>query len=119
MRKDVIPLQEVNSFYAFPLLKDHAWNWFLLESYCRHFSKLYRYECLAVNSCNVGAIYKKSAGFDSYHHVLAQAVLDDDISLDKASVGDFLFENKYIAQRTKSIDDIIELARLMKRNTPV
>jgi hypothetical protein len=111
MRKDVIPLQEVSSFVSFPFLKNHTWNWFLLESFCRRFSKLFSYECLAINSCNVGAIYKKSAGFESYHHVLAQAVLDDDITLDIATVGDFLFENKYIAQRTKSISKIIELAR--------
>jgi hypothetical protein len=71
---DVIPLRAVTSFTSFPYIDGYQWNLFLLESYCKRFSKQFKYQCLSVNSRNVGAVFRKSAGFADYAAVLATAM---------------------------------------------
>ncbi len=110
----VIPLRAVTSFTSFPYVDGCPWNWFLLESYCRRFSKQYTFQCLSVNSRNVGAILRKSAGFADYAAVLAAAVADAGVTLDSKNVGDFLFESGYIARRTRVIHDVIARARILR-----
>ncbi len=112
---DVIPLQAVTSFTSFPYIDGYPWNLYLLESYCKHFSKQFMYQCLSVNSRNVGAIFRKSAGFNDYIDVLAAAVAASNIELNEKMVGDFLFENRYIAQRTGSISKVTKKAQFFRK----
>ena len=114
MYADVIPLQTVTSFTSFPYINGYPWNLFVLESFCRRFSKRYQYQCLAVNSRNVGAIFCKSAGFADYSAVLAAAVAEAEVRLDSKAVGDFLFENGYVAARTSVIQNVIAQARILR-----
>jgi hypothetical protein len=111
---DVIPLRAVTSFTSFPYIDGYPWNWFLLESYCRRFSKRFRFQCLSVNSRNVGAIFKKSAAFSDYISVMAKAVADSFVELNDKAVGDFLFENRYVAQRTSAVQKVVAQARLLR-----
>lgn len=111
---DVIPLQAVTSFTQFPHIDGYPWNWYLLESYCKRFSKRFMYQCLSVNSRNVGAIFRRSAGFKDYIDVLAAAVAVSNVELDEKAVGDFLFERRYIAQRTASVSKVTAKARILR-----
>lgn len=111
---DVIPLRAVTSFTSFPYIDGYSWNWFLLESYCRRFSQRFRFQCLSVSSRNVGAIFKKSAGFADYTEVLAAAVAVEPIKLNQKEVGDFLFANGYVARRTSFVADVVAQARLLR-----
>lgn len=110
----VIPLQAVTSFTSFPYINGYPWNLYLLESYCKRFSKHFMYQCLSVNSRNVGAIFRRSAGFTDYIDVLAAAVAATNIQLNEKVVGDFLFENRYVAQRTGSISKVTSKARILR-----
>lgn len=114
LTKDVIPLQAVTSFISFPHVEGYPWNWYLLESYCKRFSNLFKYQCLSVNSLNVGAIYRKSAGFTEYIDVLASAMASSDIELNEKVVGDYLFENRYVAKRTGAVREVTEKARILR-----
>ncbi|MEG6520867.1 hypothetical protein [Desulfotomaculum sp. 1211_IL3151] len=111
---DVIPLQSVTSFISFPCIDGYPWNWYLLESYCKRFSKLFMYQCLSVNSRNVGAIFRKSAGFIDYIDVLATAVAASNIELNDKAVGDFLFESGYVARRTGVVSKVVIKARILR-----
>lgn len=111
---DVIPLQAVTSFTSFPYIDGYLWNLYLLESYCKRFSKRFMYQCLSVNSRNVGAIFRRSAGFTDYIDVLAAAVAASNIELKEKVVGDFLFENRYVAQRTGAVSKITAKARILR-----
>ena len=114
VRKDVIPLQAVTSFTSFPYINGYSWNLYLIESYCRRFSKRFMYQCLSVNSRNVGAIFQRSAGFTDYAEVLAAVVANARIELDMIKVGDFLFDSGYIARRTSVISDVITKAQVLR-----
>lgn len=114
VKTDVIPLRAVKSFTLFPYVDGYPWNLFLLESYCRRFSNLLKFQCLSVNSRNVGAIFRKSAGFTDYPAVLAYAVANSDVRLREKEVGDFLFESGYVARRTGVISNVITKARMLR-----
>lgn len=111
---DVIPLRAVTSFTLFPYVDGYSWNLFLLESYCRRFSNLFKFQCLSVNSMNVGAIFRKSAGFTDYPTVLANAVANSDVRLLEKEVGDFLFDSGYVARRRGVIFNVIKQAQIIR-----
>jgi hypothetical protein len=111
---DVIPLQAVTSFTSFPCIDGYSWNWYLLESYCKRFSKRFKYQCLSVNSRNVGAIFRRSVGLSDYIDVLATAVAASNIELNEKTVGDYLFENRYVAQRTGAVAKVVSKARILR-----
>jgi hypothetical protein len=119
MQKDVIPLQAVSSFSSFPFVEGCFWNWFLLESYCRHYSKLFNYQCLDVNSLHVGAIFKKSLRFPpEYQNVLAYIIVNDALALDKKFIGKYFYDYKYVAKSEfPSLGKTIELARTLYKKT--
>lgn len=111
---DVIALRAVTSFTLFPHVDGYPWNLFLLESYCRRFSNLFKYQCLSVNSRNVGAIFRKSVGFTDYSAVLAYAVANSEVRLLEKEVGDFLFDSGYVARRRGVISNVIKQAQILR-----
>jgi len=111
---NVIPLRSVTSFTLFPYVNGYPWNLFLLESYCRRFSNLFKFKCLSVNSMNVGAIFRKSAGFTDYIAVLVHAVANSDVRLLEKDVGDFLFDSGYVARRRGVISNVVTQARILR-----
>jgi len=111
---NVIPLQAVSSFTSFPYIEGYKWNLFLLESYCRRFSKLFKYQCLSVNSENIGAIIKKAADFADYTEALAYAVASAPVILNNKDAGNYLFESGYIARRGGIVADVVARAQILR-----
>jgi hypothetical protein len=111
-----IPLRGVSDFSLLPY-PGYQWNWFLLESYVRRFSRVFAFDVRAVNSANIGVIVRKSFDYDDYDEILAMALAKSSIELNnKTVVGDYLFENGYIGWRNlgKSEKKIIQKARTLR-----
>lgn len=110
---EYLPLKSVTTFAAFPHC-GQAWNLFLLESYCRRFSDKFRFEVLAVNSKNAGAIARKSCCM-SYLQIMADAVAESGIPLEKKAIEEFLCSSGYIGRRSYSkADELIEQAKAIR-----
>jgi len=115
---DFIPLKSVTDFSFFPYT-GYPWNLFLLESYLRKFSRVFKYEVRSVNSSNVGAIVRKSFVYNDYDDIMANALARSFVTLeDKKTAIEYLFQNGYIAR--KNIEyiekNVLSLAKRL-RNT--
>jgi len=111
-----LPLQSVIDFSLFPYT-GYPWNHFLLESYVRRFSHVFKYDVRADNSANIGVIVRKSFAYSGYDDVLALALAKSTITLnDKKAVGDYLFDNGYIGWRNlgKAETKIVQNARTLR-----
>lgn len=108
-----LPLKSITTFAAFPH-NGQAWNLFLLESYCRRFSRRYRFDSLTVNSRNAGAIVCKSCGL-AYPEIMADAVAVSGVELKKTNVLEFLYNSGYIGKKnyTKT-DELITQAKILR-----
>ena len=112
---DFIGMREITTFSMFPFC-GYGWNLYLLESYCRRFSKKYKYETRRANSSNSGAIVIKSCSLN-YHGIMTQAVARSGRELQQNEVFDFLTEAGYMERKKYSdIDSLInEAAQLRER----
>lgn len=112
---DFIGMREITTFSMFPFC-GYGWNLYLLESYCRRFSKKYKYETRRANSSNSGAIVIKSCSLN-YHDIMTQAVARSGRELQQNEVFDFLTEAGYMERKKYSdIDSLInEAAQLRER----
>ena len=112
---DFIGMREITTFSTFPFC-GYGWNLYLLESYCRRFSKKYKYETRRANSSNSGAIVVKSCTL-SYHDIMTQAVARSGRDLQQSEVFGFLTEAGYMERKKyKDIDLLInEAAQLRER----
>jgi len=107
---DYLPLKAFTTFAAFPDCMQ-VWNLFLLESYCRRFSKKFRFDALSVNSRNAGVVIRKSCNMD-YMEIMIDAVAKADIPLNDNAVGQFLFKDGYTGRsKTSRVDEIIKKAK--------
>jgi len=98
VKEDYLPLKSFTTFGAFPDC-GQTWNLFLLESYCRRFSRKFRFDTPSVNSRNAGAIIRKSCRMD-YTQVMTGAVANADLPLKNIAVGKFLYESGYTGRST-------------------
>lgn len=114
---DVVAIKDVTSFTSFPYVQGAPWNLFLLESFLRHFSRKFTYQSLKANSSNAGAIVRKNANFPDYIAVLAHAVVQNGVPIDKDSVGNFLSAKGYIARRSSSLPKVVVAARLLAQES--
>lgn len=113
-RDNFIPLKKVVDFSLFPYA-GYPWNLFLLESYVRKFSRMFKYDVRAVNSSNIGVIVRKSFTYGEYDDILAIALAKSSLSLNnKKAVGDYLFDNGYIGWRNLGKSESKILANAMK-----
>ena len=113
---DFISLRGVTDFSLFPFA-GYPWNLFLLESYVRRFSRVFKYDVRAVNSANIGAIVRKSFDYNNYDDILALTLAKSSVKLsDKKAVGNYLFDNGYIGWRNlgKSESKIINGAKTLR-----
>lgn len=114
VKGDFIGMKEVLTFVALPYC-GFTWNLFLLESYCRRFSKLFRYDALAANSKNAGAIIKKSCKM-SYAEIMTYAVAFSSVRLEKVSALNYLNDAGYISKHSySSIDELLEKAANLRK----
>lgn len=110
---DYLPLKSFTTFVAFPNC-GQVWNLFLLESYCRRFSKRFRFATLSVNSRNAGAVIRKSCSM-TYIEIMADAVVKSGIPYEEKAVGRFLYENGYTGKSTiVKASEIIKQAKTMR-----
>ena len=110
---DYLPLKSITTFATFPYC-GQVWNLFLLESYCRRFSRRFRFEVLAVNSRNAGAIVRKNCRL-TYSEIMADAVAVSGVELDKVSVIEFLCSTGYIGKRSYAkTEELIEQAKAIR-----
>lgn len=115
VRGDYLPLKAFTIFGAFPDC-GQTWNLFLLESYCRRFSRMFRFDTPSVNSKNVGAVIRKSCSMD-YADIMTDAVISNAVPLTDAAIGRFLLDSGYMGRSTASkVDEIKNRAKaIMER----
>ena len=105
-----IGLKEINSFGLFPFC-GQPWNLFLIESYCRRFSKEFSYRCITANNKNVGAIVRKDVDYD-YHQIMTNAVARSCCDIQENEVFDYLINSGYIMRRKYSnISELMSAAK--------
>lgn len=110
-----IGMKEITTFSIFPFC-GYGWNRFLLESYCRRFSKKYKYDTRRANSSNSGAVAAKTCSL-TYHDIMAHAAARSGRDLNQEDVFDFLTEAGYIERKKYSDIDLLidKAAELRKR----
>jgi hypothetical protein len=113
MKGDYLPLKAFTAFSMFPDC-GQIWNLFLLESYCRRFSRKFRFDTPSTNSRNAGAVIRKRCGMN-YTEIMTDAVVNAGVPLDGAAIGRFLFDNGYIGKSTTAkAGEIIDKAKAMQ-----
>jgi hypothetical protein len=111
---DYLPLISFTTFGAFPHC-GQTWNLFLLESYCRRFSRKFRFDTPSVNSRNAGAIIRKTCDMD-YTEIMTNAVVNADIPLKDTAVGKFLYESGFTGRSTTAkVNEIIDKAKAIRK----
>lgn len=96
---DYIPIQDIETFVAFPYCS-YKWNNFLLESYVASFSNEFKLIHPRYNKFSTsGAIVKRNSTYNNFNDVIIDAVACSNIALTEKSVLDFLAEKGYIARR--------------------
>ncbi len=114
VKGDYLPHKSFTTFGAFPDC-GQAWNLFLFESYCRRFSRKFRFDTPSVNSRNVGAVIRTSCDMD-YMEIMTDAVANADVLLKDIAVGKFLYESGYTGKRTTAkANEIIEKAKAIRK----
>lgn len=109
-----LPLKSFTTFGTFPEC-GQTWNLFLLESYCRRFSKKFRFDSLSVNSQNIGAIIRKTFNF-RYIDILANAIISVGVPLTGSDVGKFLLDSGYIGRKRASVlGEVIDKAKAIQQ----
>ena len=110
---EMLGLKEITSFALFPDC-NFPWSLYLLESFCRRFSKTFKYMAVTTNSRNAGAIVRKECNFD-YHTLLAHALVTKNVTLSEDVVMDYLYDSGYIARHSyKYLQELIDLAMKLK-----
>ncbi len=113
VKGDYLPLKSFTTFGAFPDC-GQEWNLFLLESYCRRFSRRFRFDAPTVNSRNAGVVIRKSCG-RNYTEIMTDAVANAGIPLKDTVVGKFLFESGYTGRSTTAkVSEIIDKAKTIR-----
>ncbi len=113
VKEDYLPLKSFTTFGAFPAC-GQTWNLFLLESYCRRFSRKFRFDTPSVNSRNAGAVIRKSCDMD-YTEIMADAVANADVPLRNTAVGKFLYESGYTGRSTTAkVNEIVNKAKAIR-----
>lgn len=116
-KDEFVSIAEVNTFAAFPDC-GYRWTSYLLESYVYSYSKLFTLKHKAFNKTSVaGAIVRKTSHFTDYLDIMATALANTGITLNKQSSLEFLVQNGYIERRRlNTIDDVIRRAETLKNN---
>ena len=109
---EYLPLKSFSTFGRFPSC-GQPWNLFLLESYCRRFSRQFRFDVPYPNTRCAGTVIKKSCELD-YNNLLADAVRRANIELKLEEVGTFLCDSGYVGKMPieRQLNEIIKLAKV-------
>ena len=112
---EYITIQEIYSFASFPYA-GFPWNGFFLEHYVSAYSKKYKLMHAGFNaSTTAGAIVKCSARFENFDELIASALADGTISLNKQDALEYLCEKGFLARRSYGdIDEILVKANMQR-----
>ncbi len=113
IKGDFASIKSIATFIMFPDC-GYAWTYYLLESFCYRFSKKYRLEVIGFNDKNAGIIAKKEVNL-SYVDMLAVTALRSGLELRTDIIGEYLYNNGYIARKRETIlNNTLERAKQMK-----
>jgi hypothetical protein len=112
--RDYIPLQAVRTFSQFPY-PGYAWSSFLLESFVRRFSQVFRFDSLAPNSVSAGAIIRQTAGFADYREILSDAAAKADCELTESDIVEFLCDQGYLGRNALGDSETILAGARVRR----
>lgn len=101
IKGDFASIKSIATFIMFPDC-GYAWTYYLLESFCYRFSKKYRLEVIGFNDKNAGIIAKKEVNL-SYVDMLAVTALRSGLELRTDIIGEYLYNNGYIARKRETI----------------
>ena len=90
-------IQDITTFAMFPVC-GQTWNHYLLESFCYKYSKKHSLHIKNFNDKNAGIIAEKSY-LENYEEMLAIVIAKSDVELTVEAVGQYLYENGYMAKR--------------------
>ena len=91
-----VAIRDITTFAMFPLC-GQSWNHYLLESFCYKYSHKYSLHVIHFNDKNAGIIAEKDFN-KNYTEMLAIEVSRKDVELNPESVGNYLFDNGYLAK---------------------
>lgn len=109
--------KEFTSFSQFPRC-GVAWNVCVLESFCRRFSRRYRWEARSFNTSSCGAVFRvdsKKTFLDGASEFVAFA----NVCLNRSAVANVLIDAGYLADERsdKALGDIISKAKTIRKET--
>lgn len=111
-----IGIKEITSFVVFPDC-GFTWNLYLIESFCRRFSKKYKFLTKIANSKNAGIIAEKSET-DDYDELLVEAVARSRIDIEREKIFEYLITNGYLYRHAyKSMDSLIYRANEVRERS--
>lgn len=113
IKGDFASIKSIATFIIFPDC-GYTWTHYLLESFCYRFSKKYRLDVIGFNDRNAGIIAKKEVNL-SYVDMLAITAIRSGLDLRADIIGEYLYNNGYIARRRGTIlNSTVERAIQMK-----
>ena len=115
--KDYIAINDIETLSVLPDC-GYPWTSFLLESYVFNHSELFRllHAKYFSQTISLGGIVKKASPISDFDTMVAQAVIDDNITLNKDEIVNFMYDKGYIAQhRYKDAPKIIDKVRIIKK----
>lgn len=115
--KDYIAINDIGTLSVLPDC-GYPWTIFLLESYVFNHSQLFRLmhaKYFSQSTC-LGGIVKKSSPISDFETMVAHAVIDDNIALNKDDIVNYMYDKGYIAMhRYKDAPKIIDKVRIIKK----
>ena len=115
--KDYIAINDIETLSVLPDC-GYPWTSFLLESYVFNHSELFRllHAKYFSQTISLGGIVKKASQISDFDTMVAHAVIDDNITLNKDEIVNFMYNKGYIAQhRYKDAPKIIDKVRIIKK----
>ena len=115
--KDYIAINDIETLSVLPDC-GYPWTSFLLESYVFNHSELFRllHAKYFSQTISLGGIVKKASPISDFDMMVAHAVIDDNITLNKDEIVNFMYNKGYIAQhRYKDAPKIIDKVRIIKK----
>ena len=115
--KDYIAINDIETLSVLPDC-GYPWTSFLLESYVFNHSELFRllHAKYFSQTISLGGIVKKASPISDFDTMVAHAVIDDNITINKDEIVSFMYDKGYIAQhRYKDAPKIIDKVRIIKK----
>ena len=115
--KDYIAINDIETLSVLPDC-GYPWTSFLLESYVFNHSELFKllHAKYFSQTISLGGIVKKASPISDFDTMVAHAVIDDYITLNKDEIINFMYDKGYIAQhRYKDTPKIIDKVRIIKK----